>query len=36
MVHWMKERLYVFDGFAGWDPEHRYKACNRPEMDVGG
>ncbi|CAJ1338094.1 unnamed protein product, partial [Effrenium voratum] len=20
-----RERLYVFDGFAGWDPEHRYK-----------
>eukprot|EP00439_Symbiodinium_sp_Y106_P070065 s4510_g12.t1 len=20
-----RERLYVFDGFAGWDPEYRYK-----------
>ena len=21
-----EERLYVFDGFAGWDPDYRYKA----------
>ena len=21
-----QERLYVFDGFAGWDPDYRYKA----------
>jgi phosphoenolpyruvate carboxykinase (ATP) len=28
-----KSRLYCFDGFAGWDPEHRLKVrviCSRP------
>jgi len=28
-----RERLYVFDGFAGWDPAHRLKVrvvCSRP------
>jgi phosphoenolpyruvate carboxykinase (ATP) len=28
-----RERLYVFDGFAGWDPRHRLKirvVCSRP------
>lgn len=28
-----KERLYVIDGFAGWDPQHRLKVrviCSRP------
>jgi phosphoenolpyruvate carboxykinase (ATP) len=28
-----RERLYVFDGFAGWDPQHRLKIrviCSRP------
>jgi phosphoenolpyruvate carboxykinase (ATP) len=29
----MLDRIYVFDGFAGWDPEARYKirvVCGRP------
>jgi phosphoenolpyruvate carboxykinase (ATP) len=28
-----RERLYIFDGFAGWDPRHRLKVrvvCSRP------
>src|SRR5215831_1019679 len=28
-----RERLYCFDGFAGWDPKHRIKVrviCSRP------
>ena len=28
-----RERVYCFDGFAGWDPEHRIKVrviCSRP------
>jgi len=28
-----RERLYCFDGFAGWDPKYRFKArviCSRP------
>jgi phosphoenolpyruvate carboxykinase (ATP) len=28
-----RERIYCFDGFAGWDPEHRIKVrviCSRP------
>ncbi len=28
-----RERLYIFDGFAGWDPRHRIKVrviCSRP------
>ena len=24
-----REKLFVFDGFAGWDPKYRIKVCEK-------